>query len=190
MFVPVPIHVLWLPILLSAVIVFVASSILHMLLPIHKNDYRKLPEEDQVLDALRSAGVTPGREYRFPFCSMKEMKESAAQEKFKRGPVGALTIVPSGAPAMGKSLVQWFLYGIVVSIFAAYLTGRTRASGTDYLEVFRVAGSTAFLGYSLALVQNAIWRGETWGVTLKHVVDGFIYGLLTAGTFGWLWPRP
>ena len=78
----VPIHVLWLPILLSAGIVFVASSILHMLLPIHKNDYRKLPDEDKVLDAMRTAGVTPGREYRFPFCSMKEMKEPATAEKF------------------------------------------------------------------------------------------------------------
>jgi hypothetical protein len=90
---------------------------------------------------------------------------------------------------MGKHLTLWFLYSVVVSIFAAYLTGRTRMPGTEYLEVFRVAGCTAFLGYSLALVQNAIWKGETWVVTLKHVFDGLIYGLLTGGTFGWLWPR-
>lgn len=185
----VPLHTLWLPILLSAVIVFVASSILHMLLPIHKSDYRKLPDEDRVLDAMRTAGVTPGREFRFPFCSMKEMKEPAMQDKFKRGPVGSLTIFPSGPMAMGKYLGQWFLYCIVVSIFAAYLTSRTRPVGTDYLEVFRVAGCSSFMAYSLGLVQNAIWRGETWGVTFKHILDGLIYGLLTAGTFGWLWPR-
>lgn len=185
----VPIHVLWLPILLSAVIVFVASSILHMVLPIHKSDHRKLPDEDKVLDAMRAAGVTPGREYRFPFCSMKEMKEPGTIDKFKRGPVGLLTITPSGPPSMAKYLGQWFLYCIVVSIFVAYLTGRTRVSGTEYLEIFRVAGCSAFLAYSVALAQNAIWRGETWGVTLKHVFDGLIYGLLTGGTFGWLWPR-
>jgi hypothetical protein len=185
----VPLHTLWLPILLSAVIVFIASSIVHMALPIHKNDYRKLPEEDKVLDSIRTAGVTPGREYRFPFCSMKEMKDPAAQVKFKRGPVGVLTIVPNGSPAIGKSLVQWFLYSILVSIFAAYLTSRSRPAGTDYLEVFRVAGCTAFLGYSMALLQNAIWRGETWGVTLKHFFGGLFYGLLSGGTFGWLWPR-
>lgn len=185
----VPIHALWLPILLSAVIVFVASSIMHMALPIHKSDYRKLPEEAKVLDGLRAAGVTPGREYRFPFCSMKEMKTPEGIEKFKRGPVGLLVITPSGAPGMGKALGQWFVYCVVVSVFAAYLAGRTRIPGTEYLEVFRVAGTTAFLGYSVALIQNAIWRGETWGVTLKHVFDGLIYGLLTAGTFGWLWPR-
>jgi len=186
----VPIPALWLPILLSAVIVFVASFILHMALPLHKGDYRRLPDEGKVMEALRAAGVTPGRVYHFPFTSMKEMKAPATVEKFERGPVGLLTIFPSRAPAMGKYLLQWFLYCVVVSIFAAYLTGRTRAPGTQYLEVFRIAGSSAFLGYSLALVQNTIWKGETWGVTLKHVVDGLIYALLTAGTFGWLWPRP
>src|SRR5262245_63134718 len=131
----VPVHALWLPILLSAVIVFVASSIIHMALPIHKSDYRKLPDEDKVLDALRSAGVTPGRWYIFPFCTHKEMKSPEVLEKFKRGPVGSLTIRPSGAPAMGKFLGQWFLYCIVVSILVAYLTGRTRVAGTPYLEV-------------------------------------------------------
>ena len=90
---------------------------------------------------------------------------------------------------MGTSLVQWFVYSVLVSIFTAYLTGRTRAPGTEYLEVFRVAGTIAFVGYSLAQFQNAIWKGETWGVTLKHIFDGLIYGLLTAGTFGWLWPK-
>jgi hypothetical protein len=185
----VPITALWLPILLSAVIVFVASSIIHMFLPIHKSDYRKLPEEEKVLDALRAAGVTPGRTYHFPFCTHKEMKSPTAIEKFKRGPVGLLTVIPSGVPAMGKFLGQWFLYCVVVSIFTAYLTGRTRLAGTEYLEVFRVAGTAAFLSYSVAQIQNSIWKGESWGVTFKHVIDGLIYGLLTAGTFGWLWPK-
>jgi hypothetical protein len=185
----VPITALWLPILLSAVIVFVASSIIHMVLPIHRGDYRKLPDEDTVLDALRTAGVTPGRTYHFPFTTHKELKAPQTVEKFKRGPIGLLTIRPSGAPKMGKFLGQWFLYCVLVSIFTAYLTGRTRPPATQYLEVFRVAGTTAFLGYSLAQLQNAIWKGEPWGVTLKHVLDGLIYGLLTAGTFAWLWPK-
>jgi hypothetical protein len=185
----VPITALWLPILLSAVIVFVASFIIHMALPIHRSDYRKLPDEDKVADALRSTGVTPGRVYVLPYCTHKDMKSSEVQEKFKRGPVGLITIRPSGAPGMGKFLVQWFLYCVVVAIFTAYLTGRTRAAGTEYLEVFRVAGTIAFAGYSLAQIQNAIWKGETWGVTIKFLIDGLIYGLLTAGTFGWLWPK-
>jgi nucleoside recognition membrane protein YjiH len=185
----VPIHALWLPILLSAVIVFVASSIIHMVLPIHKSDYRKLPDETKVLDTLRETGITPGREYRFPYCTAKEMKSPENVEKFKRGPVGLLVVMPSGVMSMGKFLGQWFIYCVVVSIFAAYLTGRTRAPGTEYLEIFRVAGCTAFIGYSLAQAQDSIWRGVTWGVTLKHMLDGLIFGLLTGGTFGWLWPR-
>jgi len=119
----VPITALWLPILLSAVIVFVASSIIHMVLPIHKSDYRKLPEEDRVLDAIRAAGVTPGRIYHFPYTTHKEMKSPEAVERFKRGPVGLLTVIPSGPPAMGKYLGQWFLYCLVIGVFVAYLTG-------------------------------------------------------------------
>jgi hypothetical protein len=185
----VTITALWVPILLSAVIVFVASSILHMVLPIHKSDYRKLPEEDKVLDALRAAGVTPGRTYHFPYCTHKDMKSPESVERFKRGPVGLLTVIPSGAPAMGKYLGLWFIYCLGVGVFVAYLTGRTLSSGTQYLEVFRVAGTTAVLGYAVAQIQDSIWKGQTWGVTIKHVFDGLIYGLLTAGTFGWLWPR-
>jgi nucleoside recognition membrane protein YjiH len=185
----VPLTALWLPILLSAVIVFVASSIIHMLLPIHKGDYRKLPDEDKVEDALRAAGVTPGPVYFFPFHTMKDMKSPEIQEKFKRGPVGLLTVRPSGMPAMGKFLGQWFFYCIVVSFFTAYLTGRTRTPGTEYLEVFRVAGTVAFMGYGGAQAQQSIWGGQTWGVTIKHIADSLLYGLLTAGTFGWLWPR-
>src|SRR5689334_15358711 len=165
----VPIPALWLPILLAAVIVFVASSIIHMLLPLHRTDYRKLPDEDKVMDALRAANVTPGRVYVFPHCTHKDMKSPEMVERFKRGPVGHLTIFPSGQPNMGKFLGLWFVYLIVVGIFVAYLSGRTLAAGTNYLVVFRVAGCTAFIGYSLALIQDSIWRGQTWGITFKHL---------------------
>ena len=121
----IPLTALWLPILVSAVIVFFASFIMHMVLTYHRSDYRKLPDEDRVTDAMRSAGVTPGPAYFFPYCSFKEMKSAPMIEKMKRGPVGLLTVLPSGPPAMGKNLVQWFLYCLVISIFAAYLSGRT-----------------------------------------------------------------
>ncbi len=185
----VPISALWIPILLSAVIVFVASSIMHMVLPYHKSDYRKLPDEEKVMDALRAANVTPGPNYHFPHTTHRDMKSPEAIEKFKRGPVGLLTIMPSGKPAMGKYLGLWFLNCVVVGIFVAYLTGRTRLPGTQYLEVFRMAGATAFMAYGVGQLQDSIWKGQVWSVTLKHVFDGLIFALLTAGTFGWLWPR-
>jgi len=185
----VPITALWLPILLSAVIVFVVSSILHMVLPYHKSDYRKLPDEDKVMDTLRAAGVTPGPAYHFPHCSHKEMKSPEMAEKFKRGPVGLMHVIPSGPPAMGKNLGLWFVYCVVVGGFVACVAGRTLGLGTRYLEVFHVAGTAAFMAYGVGQLQDSIWKGQTWGVTAKHVFDGLIYALLTAGTFGWLWPK-
>ena len=185
----VPITALWLPLLLSAVIVFFASFVVHMLIPIHRGDYRQLPNEEKVSDALRSVGVTPGRAYHFPYTTHKEMKAPSTIEKFKRGPVGFLVIRPSGAPGLGKYLAQWFVFCLVVAFFTAYLTGRTLLPGTNYLEVFRVAGCASFMAYGLGQLMDSIWKGQTWGVTIKHVIDGLIYGLLTAGTFGWLWPR-
>src|SRR5437588_1869735 len=152
----VPLADLWLPLLLSAVFVFIVSSIIHMALPYHKSDYRRLSEEDRVLESLRTAGVTPGPVYFFPFHTMKDMKTAEVQEKFKRGPVGLLQIRPSGAPQMGKFLGQWFVYCVLISLIVAYLTGRTRGPGVEYLEVFRVAGTAAFLGYGGALFQQSI----------------------------------
>jgi len=184
----VPLADLWLPILLSAVIVFVASSIMHMALKYHNSDFRKLPDEEKVLSGLRGANLTPGL-YLFPHCSHNDMKSPAIMEKFKQGPVGFLTIRPSGVPAMPKFLIQWFLYCVVLGIFVAYLTGRTLPPGVHYLTVFRVAGTAGFMAYGLGHLSDGIWKGQGWSPTIKEVVDGLVYGLLTAGTFGWLWPR-
>ena len=182
----VSVAAVWLPILLSAVIVFIASSILHMVLPIHKSDYRKLPDEDAVLNALRTSGVTPGRVCHFPFTTHKEMKSPQAIERFKRGPVGLLTVIRSGAPAMGKYLGLWFGYCLVISAVVGCLAAATHAA--DH-RVFRFVALTAFLAYGVAQLQDSIWKAQTWGVTFKHVFDGLIYALLTALTFAWLWPK-
>jgi hypothetical protein len=179
---------LWLPILLSAVIVFVASSIMHMLLPYHRSDYRQLPDEDKTLAALRSTPLTRGL-YVFPYCTHKDMKSPAIAEKYKQGPVGFMTILPTGLPVMPKFLIQWFVFCLLIGFFVAYLAAHTVAPGTPYLAVFRVVGTTAFLAYGLGNLSNGIWKGQTWSSTIKEVIDGLVYGLLTAGTFGWLWPR-
>lgn len=184
----VPLMSLWLPVLLSAAIVFVASAILHMVLPYHRSDYRKLPAEDAVMDALRKAGIPPG-DYMMPYPgSPAEMRAPGFIDKMKRGPVGIMTVMVSGPPSMGKNLAQWFVHCTVVGIFAAYIAGRALAPGADYLAVFRLAGCTAFAGYALALWQYSIWYKRAWGTTLKSTFDGLVYALLTAGTFGWLWP--
>ena len=179
---------LLLPILLATIIVFVASSLVHMVLPYHRSDYKQLPEEDKLLATLRPAGLQRGL-YVFPYCTHKDMKSPAIQEKYKQGPVGTLTVYPSGPPAMGKFMGLWFAYCLLIGLFVAYITGRTVAPGTHYPAVFRVAGSVAFMSYGLGPLVNGIWKGQPWSNVIKESFDGLIYALLTAGTFGWLWPR-
>ena len=180
---------LWLPILLSAVVVFIVSSIIHMVSPWHKGDYPKMPNEEKVMDALRPLGI-PSGDYMVPRPSGRdEMRSPEFAEKMKKGPVLMLSVWPNGPIQMGSTFVLWFLYAAVVGLFAAYVSGRALPPGTEYLPVFRFAGVTAFIGYSLALWQMSIWYHRSWMTTFKLTVDGLIYGLLTAGVFGWLWPQ-
>ena len=180
---------LWLPILLSAVIVFLVSSVIHMASPWHKSDYPKMPNEDKVRDALRPLAIPPG-DYMIPRpSSRQEIGSPEFADKIKKGPVMMLTVMPNEPMSMGRNLGLWFAYCAVVGLFAAYVAGRALPPGTPYLHVFRFAGTTAFIGYSAALWQMSIWYRRAWSTTIKGTIDGLIYGLLTAGTFGWLWPR-
>lgn len=184
-----PLTALWLPILLSGVLVFIASSLIHMFLKWHDTDYSAVPEEAKLADAIRPFAIPPG-DYMIPRPkSMEEMRSPEFAEKRKSGPVMVFTVFPTGEIGMGRSLALWFLYTLVVSLFAAYITGRALGPGHVYLEVFRFAGATAFIGYSLALWQMSIWYRRRCSTTIKSTIDGLIYGLLTAGVFGWLWPR-
>jgi len=180
---------LWMPIFLSAILVFVVSSIIHMVLGYHNNDFKKLPDENGVMEALRKFSLPPG-EYVFPYAgSTKALADPAFIEKMKKGPVAFTTVMESGPPSMVKNLILWFLYSVIVGVFAAYVAGRALGPGSPYLAVFRFAGVTAFIGYSLALLQNSIWYKRAWSTTLMSVFDGLVYALVTAGAFGWLWPR-
>ena len=180
---------LWLPILLSSVIVFVASSIIHMVLPWHKTDYPKVPDEDRVRNALRPFAIPPG-DYMVPRCDdTKELRTPEFAEKMNQGPVIVMTVLPNGQWSMGRNLGLWFLYCAVVGVFAAYVAGRALPAGASYAHVFQFVGATAFIGYALALWQMSIWYRRAWSTTIKATIDGLIYALLTAGTFGWLWPH-
>lgn len=179
---------LWLPILVSAVFVFIVSSIIHMVLKYHRNDYKKLPDEDKVLDALRPFNIPPG-EYYVPFSNdQKDMSTPEYQEKVKKGPVGKMTVLKNEPPAMGRQLTLWFLYGVVVSLLAGYIAMAALGAGADYMQVFRLVSITAFMAYGLGQVQNSIWYGHSWITTFKNLFDALVFALVTAGTFGWLWP--
>ena len=185
----VPLTDLWIPILVAAVVVFFASSVIHMVLKYHRSDVAGLPQEDVVREALRRQNVPPGQ-YTIPYCAdMKDMQTDAMKQKFAEGPVGILTLRPAGMINMGPYLIQWMLYCLLVSFVTAYVAGRTLAAGTEYLAVFRVVGTVAWLAYASAHISGGIWQSRPWSVVLKDVFDGLLYALLTAGVFGWLWPR-
>ena len=185
----VPLTSLWLPIVLSAVLVFIASSLIHMVLGYHANDFKQVPDEGALQAAFRKLGVAPG-DYGVPRPDSRGgMNDPAFLDRVKAGPVIFMTVRPGGEWSMGPALAQWFVYSVVVSVVGAYVAGRALAPGADYLDVFRFAGTTTFACYSMALPQASIWYKRNWVTTLKVMFDGLIYGALTAGAFGWLWPR-
>lgn len=183
-----PIGSLWLAVILSAVAVFVVSSVIHMVLKYHKADMRKLPDEEGIRDAVRKAGPAPGL-YFSPYCpDHSQMNDPATRERFTKGPVMLVTVLPNGLPAMPKYLGQWFVYCLVVSFVTAYVARHTLAPGADGMLVMRIAGTVAFTAYGLAHVSDSIWKGQPWGNTCRDLLDALAYGLTTGAVFMGLWP--
>ena len=177
-----------LPIVLSAVLVFIASALVWMVLPHHKTDWKALPNKEAVRSALNAQKAGPGQ-YMIPFMRMGGPPDQAAQKKMEEGPCGLLRIRPAGHTGMGPMLVQSFIYYLLVSFVVAYLASRTIPHGTNYLYVFRAVGTTAWLGYGFAVIPDSIWFGRPWSEAVKNLADALLYACLTAGAFGWLWPR-
>ena len=184
-----PLFNLWLPILLAGILVFVVSSVIHMGPLWHRGDYPKIPGQQQAMDALRPLAIPPG-DYMVPRAdSMEHFRSAAFKSLIERGPVMIVTVCPNGMMSMARSLGGWFVYCGAVGVLAAYVAGSGLPVGTRYLDVFRFVGVTAFVGYVLALWQMSIWYRRAWSATLKGTLDRLIYALLSAGVFGWLWPK-
>ncbi|MBT8039161.1 MAG: hypothetical protein KJN78_02860 [Gammaproteobacteria bacterium] len=183
----VPALSLWLPVLLSAVFVFIASSVIHMVFKYHAGDFKPLPSEDEVMSDLGKYQIPPGEYYMPHISDWKDREKPEVKEKLEKGPVAFMTVTTADY-AMGRALGAWFVYCALVGLLTAYVTGLALAPGADYMAVFRMASTVAFAGYFLALVQNSIWYKRAWSTTAKYLLDGLIYAALTAGTFAWLWP--
>ena len=179
---------LWLPILIATVLVFVASSIIHMASPWHKNDYPRLPDEDSFRAAVGALNIPPG-DYMVPRPrSREELKDPAFLEKVKHGPNVVMTVMP-GEFSMGRNLVLWFIYLLLVNIFAAYVAGRALAPGAESGRILQLVSTVAFVGYAAALWQMSIWYRRAWNITVKATIDGLIYAFITAAVMVWLWPK-
>ena len=175
---------LWLPVLVAAVVTFIAGAVIWMAMPWHKTDFAPTADEEGVRAALQ--GLAPGQ-YSVPYAvSQKDMASDEMLTKFRNGPVAFITVVPSGEPAMGGKLLLNFAYNLIVAIMAAYFVSRTLGTGADYLATFRIAGTVGFIAYGLAYLQESIWFGRPWSTTVKALVDALIYGALIGGVFGWL----
>lgn len=182
-------HLLVVPALVAAVLVFVASSIIHMVIQWHAPDYKKFSNEDEVRAAIRRGNPTPG-EYSLPHCKGgKEMADPAMQRKFEEGPLGSVYLRPNGPIKLGPFLGAWVLYTIVIGLLVGYIGWSVLPRGASYLKVFQVIGASAWLAYAWGSPADSIWKGKPWTSTFRYLVDGLVYASLTAGAFAWLWPR-
>lgn len=184
----VSVAALWLPILVAAVLVFLASSIIHTVLGYHASDFEGVPDEPAIRAAMGPLGIPPG-DYIVPHAaSAAERKSEEFQAKVKEGPVTFMYVYGPDGFNMGSNLIQWFVYCILTGAIAAYVTGIAYGPGAEYMQIFRMSGAVAFAAYGWALLQNSIWYRKNWAATGKSLFDSGLYGLLTAGTLGWLWP--
>ena len=180
---------LWLPILLSAVVVFVISSLVHMVLKWHAGDYRALANEDAVRAAIRAGNPAPGR-YVMPHCKdMKDMSSATMLQKYREGPVGHFTLGTPGVPNMGKYLGIWFVWILIVEVVAAYLA--VRLFGLDHRYAHAAAklvGAVTFIGLGFGTVQESIWSMRPWPSSAKYLLDAALYAVGAGFVFLWLWP--
>lgn len=178
-----------LPALVATGLVFVASSVVHMVLQLHNPDYRKLANEDAVRDAINAGSPVPAQ-YIVPHCT--DPKEGATPEmvkKFTEGPVAVVWLKEPGQMKIGPFLLKWILYSLAVSLVAGYLARETVEAGAPYLKVFQVTGTAAWLAYAWGGPIDSIWKGKPWAITVRGFVDGLVYALLTAGAFAAMWPE-
>jgi hypothetical protein len=180
---------LWLPILLSAVVVFVVSSLIHMVFKWHASDYRGLPNEEAVREVIRAAKPTPGL-YAVPYCSdMKDMGSEAMARKYREGPVAHLHVGPSGVPNMGKYLGLWFLWGLVIAAVTGFLVGAfLGVSHGQALVAAQLTAALTFVAHGFGTVTESIWMLRTWSASLKNLLDAALYAVGTGLVFFWLWP--
>lgn len=183
---------LWAPILVSSVLVFVASSILWMATPLHRKDYGDPPDQDGLREALTRGGFRAGM-YFIPWrkTGTSGDQDPRFKEHLAQGPWATL-MVAGRPPSYARTLGLWFMNCLVISAAVAYAGASAMRLGVgapEYMEVFRVIATVAGLAHGGMAAHDTMWRGLGWRFAGVKIVDAVIYGLLTGGAFGWLWPR-
>ena len=179
---------LWMPILVGGLAVFVVSSIAWTVLPHHKREWGRLPDEEAVAEALRAnGGVSPGL-YTIPYCpDHRAMRTPEFVERMNRGPVAFLTVTRPGVPAMGPMMAKSLVMNLVVAVFVAYVAWHAVPAGAEYLHVFRIVGTVTFMACALGSMADSIWFGRPWASWARQALDALLYAGAMGGVFGWLW---
>jgi hypothetical protein len=178
---------LWLPIVVSAVLVFVVSAATHMLIPARQAEWARLPAQDSIQAAVR--GAAPGL-YMFPLPeTVKERGTADSMARWAEGPSGWLTVVAPGPIKMGRNMALSLLMNLFVSAMAGYVAVHALGAAPPYRAVFRIVGSIGFLAYAVGPIYEAIWYWKPARSLAYSAVDALLYGLVMGGAFGWLWPR-
>lgn len=183
----VPLGQLWLPILLSGIACHFVGFLMWVVLPHHRSDWKGLPDENAARNLFKGK-LSPGL-YLIPFGTHETMRTPEMKAKREEGPNMFLTVLPNGMGNMVTQQAKNILFHALVSFFVAYLAAATLPIGTDYLKVFQVTGTAAILAYGFTWGHATIWFGKPFSVGMKDAFDGIVMGLITAGCFGWLWPR-
>ena len=180
---------LWMPILVGGLAVFIMSALVWTVMPHHKTEWTKLSNEDAVADAIRAGSPKPGL-YSVPYCTdQAEMQTPEFKAKMERGPIVYMTVAPNGAPKMGPMMAKSFVWSVVIAFFIAYVTWNSvLAPGEQYLAVFRAVGTIGFMTYCMGACAESIWFGRPWRSFMLQAFDALLYGLVLGGVFGWLWP--
>ena len=178
---------LWLPVLISAVLVFVLSAASHMVLPWRRNEWGRITEFGALQAALR--GLGPGL-YAFPSApDRRDQMKPEWTERWAKGPSGWLTVAPPGPIRMGRNMGLSLLAFLFVAFSVAYVTFHSLGPAPRALAVFRVVGTVAFLSFGFGPVFNSIWYHRPWTAYAADLIDALLFALVMAATFGWLWPR-
>ena len=172
-----------LPIVLSGVALFFASFISWMVFKLHKDDWKKFPNEDAVLAAV-GVNATPGS-YMVPGTNHpSEMSTPEFQKKFVVGPRLVMTVMPK--VGMGQSLVLTFVYFLAVSFILAYLASIAFPAKADFMNVFRFVFTAGLAVFLSAIVAHSIWfRARIVG----HLIESIAYAAIAGAIFAGLWPK-
>ncbi len=158
-------------VLLSSVLVFIVSTIIHTVLKWHESDYAALtPEQERAFAAFPSGSFYSPHRKNSP-------SHQAWQERCKREPAVMIRVRSSKHaehPTMGIHLSLWFLYVLVVSAVTAYAETLAKPAHSTSL-CFLVS----FLAYWGAEPSKCIWYMVPVSQAAKNAVDSLLYALAT-----------